>query len=396
MIKDKLFQTAFEYKKTRLWNKLRDSQIFAIKHSDGTIGYCCVMGKANEYNALAIYDDITSIPTYYYNQSDEDLPEIEMENFTRQSCVSVVFSNKSELLKEDLKDVTEYCKKNDIQLRGRNAYPEFKKFKPYSFPWYIEDEEDKIRLLEGMEAAIEVSKKLKGKRPYEFIEGKYYDRQIPLLEKTVDGYIWSFTNLPPFKAPEYPKGSLNKIAIPIQLSKAPKLNTDWICHIFLSSEPVQEDGAPFFPFVMLIVDDENEVILGAYLSSNPCDYTEEFTKYFTSAIIQTGKPRYIYVSNNRTEAFLSDLSTQLGIKLRHEEYNELIDAIINEFFNKASDNNDPSELMNELFDVFEDPDEVEELRDEDLKLFSSFLGQEIFPPHIEEIIIKEMKRRGIN
>lgn len=396
MTTDKLYQLAFEYKKSKLWNKLSDSQIFAVKHSDGTKGYCCVMGKSGKYNALAIYDDITSIPSYYQNKDEENTAALEIEDVTRQSCVCLVFSNKAELSQNDLKNVSEYCQKNNIQPRGKNAYPEFKNLKPYSFPWYLDTPKDQTRLLEGIEAALEVSNKLKRKKPHDLklYEGNFYDRPIPFLEKTDKGYIWSFTNLPPFKPLEYPKGDLNKIPIPIQLSKAAKLNNDWICHIFLSNEPVKEEGSPFFPFVMLIVDDESETILGAYLSTNPCDYEKEFTKFFTSTIIQVGKPRFIYVSNNRTESFLSKLSAQLGIKLRHEEYNELIDMIIDEFFNKSS-NRDSKELLEELIDVFEDPDELAQFRDEDLKMFCNLIGKEIFPHHIEEIIINEIKKRGI-
>lgn len=35
MASDSLYRLAFEYKETKLWNKLRDDEVFAIKLPDG-------------------------------------------------------------------------------------------------------------------------------------------------------------------------------------------------------------------------------------------------------------------------------------------------------------------------------------------------------------------------
>ena len=49
-----LYQLAFEYLDTELWKSLWDNQIFAVKFSDGEIGYCCVMGAAGTFCGLGI------------------------------------------------------------------------------------------------------------------------------------------------------------------------------------------------------------------------------------------------------------------------------------------------------------------------------------------------------
>ena len=38
-IPDSLYDLAFQYKETRLWKKLWDSELFAVKLDDGSIGY---------------------------------------------------------------------------------------------------------------------------------------------------------------------------------------------------------------------------------------------------------------------------------------------------------------------------------------------------------------------
>ena len=52
MASDKLYECAFEYKKTKLWKKLWDTEIFAVKFSDGEIGYVSVMEKVEHIRGL--------------------------------------------------------------------------------------------------------------------------------------------------------------------------------------------------------------------------------------------------------------------------------------------------------------------------------------------------------
>lgn len=55
MASDRLYELAFAYRKTKLWEKIKDSQIFAVKLSDGRIGYLSVMGFGGEYRAIGLY-----------------------------------------------------------------------------------------------------------------------------------------------------------------------------------------------------------------------------------------------------------------------------------------------------------------------------------------------------
>ena len=55
MISDKLYELAFAYKKTKLWKILWESELFAVKFSDGRIGYISIMGNLGEYCALGLY-----------------------------------------------------------------------------------------------------------------------------------------------------------------------------------------------------------------------------------------------------------------------------------------------------------------------------------------------------
>ena len=59
-----LYRLAFAYKKTKLWKKLSDGQLFAVALSDGETGYCSVMGALGEHIALALYPGASGLRSY--------------------------------------------------------------------------------------------------------------------------------------------------------------------------------------------------------------------------------------------------------------------------------------------------------------------------------------------
>ena len=52
MTREDLYGAAFRYKKTGLWRKLWDTEMFALKLSDGRIGYINVLGRNGEFCGL--------------------------------------------------------------------------------------------------------------------------------------------------------------------------------------------------------------------------------------------------------------------------------------------------------------------------------------------------------
>lgn len=53
--KDQLYDAAFKYKKTGIWKKLWDNEIFAVRLNNGETGYICTMGKDSGLNALGVF-----------------------------------------------------------------------------------------------------------------------------------------------------------------------------------------------------------------------------------------------------------------------------------------------------------------------------------------------------
>ena len=52
MTKDRFIELASEFRKTKLWEYLTDSDVFGITLQDGRIAYCCVMGNSGIHKGL--------------------------------------------------------------------------------------------------------------------------------------------------------------------------------------------------------------------------------------------------------------------------------------------------------------------------------------------------------
>lgn len=55
MTKDRFIELASEFRKTKLWEYLTDSDVFGITLQDGRIAYCCVMGNSGIHKGLGVF-----------------------------------------------------------------------------------------------------------------------------------------------------------------------------------------------------------------------------------------------------------------------------------------------------------------------------------------------------
>jgi len=130
MIPESLYDIAFQFKKAKLWNKLYDSQLFAVAHSDGMIGYCCAMGMMGEHLALAVYPGAAGMDSYRMMGKDrDDMSELEtMETALSQNCVMLSFENKEELRPRELAEVRAYCAARGLHCADGRPFRSFSAF----------------------------------------------------------------------------------------------------------------------------------------------------------------------------------------------------------------------------------------------------------------------------
>lgn len=407
-IPDELFEKALLYKNTNLWMKLYDSQLFAVRHSDGTIGYCCVMGMLGEHIALAVYPGGEGLASYRMIHADS--PEVnEFERHAMlmsQNCVMLSFENKSDLLPGEAMAANDYCQRHGIELKGKLAYPHFQKISPQHLPWYLSDAADQQRMLEALDAAIAASERVFMVVPESvgFTGGKPYDRRIPLLEKAGDEYQWTEIALPDPAPAKYPAFCASDDITMARLLKSQRKG-EWACDVIMHTSAVidQRDSdttfptnAPYFPYILLIVDNISGLVLDVTLGDNTGDYSDQFGKAAIDLAMRNGRPLRILVPNDRAHALFADLAKQFDANLlKRKQIAQLKDAE-ESLWEQFSLNADERESkVNELMEMLADPQSCDTIPDETLLEILRVADNHALPEHIKNTLSEVRRRRGL-
>lgn len=402
---DSLFDLAFAYKQTKLWKLLWDTQLFAIQFSDGQIGYCSVMGMAGEHNALAVYIGQAGLDSYRaiaggagrqsFDMVDDDgnvLPTFQShEHMMSQDCLQCAFEKKVDMRDWSVRAVQTYAKRNDLRLAGH--YPDFVRYRPYRFPWYLRDTIEQGYMAEALQAAIEVAKRIdadvaayqaeipafatrdarevvRGKLG--FSEGAPYRKKIPLLNMKDGAFVWSSITLPNEKKKQYPSPLIKSNDILLARVKRTKMRvghngqgTSWYCDIVMLAQPLRGGGgdaeadgatgagetgdanrpgqsdaelepieAPYFAMVMLVINSEMQQIVSTpmipQLDEAGCG---KIIHALAESIIQDGKPQSFIVKKNdaRTRTILQAFAEQVGVEMIScaDDDDVLLDAEMN-------------------------------------------------------------------
>lgn len=338
MYPDKLYQLAFAFRKIKLWKSLYESELFAVALPNGEIGYCCVMGSGGEHLALALYLGDKGLNSFRLLQEMggvEVHPLKAYEAMLSQNCLQCSFESKDMLSPEELSAVRAYASEHQLTLRGANAFPQFMVYHPASHPWSISDQGDIQLLCAALEAALEVGKQVKGGNKVQlgFREGLAYDRSVPLLTRSGEGFIWSVHSLPPKQPAQYPEPVLSDELLMARLKKAKKRGGIWVCDVVLMPQPIMEDDAsvPTFPYTLLTFVCDTELALPTEVVSNFESGSETLLRALGSRMLEHGIPREIRVVDERTYALLKNLAAALKIKLTLQEENDLLNAMEMDF-----------------------------------------------------------------
>ncbi|MBR6580292.1 MAG: hypothetical protein IKK66_03245 [Ruminococcus sp.] len=321
-VPDELYDTALRFKKVKLWNKLYDTDIFAVKLSNGEIGYCSITGNSGEYYALSLYIGEKGLSSYYrildpqYIKDDEAL----FECMISQECLQICFDNKDGLRLADLNSVQDYAKRNGVNLRGAHSYPAILRMKSYYMPWYVEDKKEYELLREALEAAIFVSEKLKGTSAEKL--GFTESSEIPYLVPNGDSFDWQTVQLPNETAENFPTPSLSKSKVS-ELKALKQLNK-WECKVIYIKKAGQDapDDAPYFPTVMIAIECRNNHILPVEPVRDYDINAQIMLDSFADELLKYKRlPKTICVSDDRTYSLLQSFCKDCGVELK------IVDAV---------------------------------------------------------------------
>ena len=404
MATEKMYDLAFQYKGTKLWQQFYDDELFAVRLSDGEIGYCCVMGRIGEHNALGLYVGDEGFQSYQFlrNADHDSMTDQQMgELVTSQSCLQCSFESKDMLSDEELAEVRRYAEPHGKTLRGKNAFPQFTKYQPGRFPWQYGSDLDEQRICDALSAAIALKKMLRNysKTDLGICSLDEEPAKIPMLAFEGERWIIKYTALPSAEI-RYPEPLLLNDVTAARIKQKKKTGV-WECGTLRLPNAVQEEGhedeAPWYPLALLFVELGNELVQQPIVTDGE-DASEMLEQF--AQMLMDGKtvPRTIRCGDDRAFSLLKDLCTKTGIRLERTEEPEALDDVIDDLLNHLSGDEDeePSpEEIDEMFDALMQTSDAElrQIPQELVNMLYSLAEAGVLPEELEQRVWKLFRRK---
>ena len=406
MKKDDLYEAAFRYKKSKLWNKLWDNDVFAVHLSNGHIGYISIMGKNGEYNALGLYLDNAGFQSYRIianaGVSDSEFRNHEM--LLQQRCLHMALESAQDLPPEEANEVRAYAKGNGIRLTGKNAFPHFIKYEPNCYPWKIKSESDMSAIYEALIAASLLAEALTktDKKSLGIFPVGPESEEVPLF--CVSGNEISRIGdafLPGDLVEEYEYViAENQLAV-AAVKKLPKKGI-WESELTRMLEPAQDspDEAPYYPTLLMVVESKSYYILPVPLTAHVEEEPQELLLFYAQAWKELGScPKELRCRDERTYAILKDFSEKTGVKISiYTKPMRALDAAEDKLYYHftCDEGGDANAVMDQMASVIGnilvmDKDALKLMPKDLLERLEVLIEQDIFPEEIAHMLRLKLK-----
>ena len=401
---ERMYELAFQFKGAKLWQQLYDDEVFAVKLSDGEIGYCSVMGKMGDHFALGLYIGDEGYQSYrlLLDADHESLDDAAMGNLmTSQSCLQCSFENKDMLSDEELDEVRHYAREHEKPLRGKNAFPQFTKYQTGRFPWRFRKSEEEAQICDALSAAIALKKMLcqYSKGELGLCSLREEPQKIPMLAYEGGRWIIKYTKLPS-SAMRYPELQFTNEVMAARLKRKKKTGI-WECGTMRLPTAVQEEGheeeAPYYPLALVYVE------LGAELLQQPIvtdgeDSAEMMNDFAAQMLGGDSLPQILYCRDDRCFALLKDLCDKAGIQIERTDKMEALDGVLQELLEHMAGDEDSLSEEEELTQLIEalsqmSDNELRSAPPEIVNLLYSLAEAEALPDELSERIKKLFRRK---
>lgn len=325
MTREALYDLAFSYKKTKLWKRLLDTQIFAARTEKNETIFICIMGILGQHISVAVYPENEFYSYYKFLDtdpfSDDRMTPDHFEQYIQSSCIQCSFENKDMMDPLELEEARAYARSHGIRLGGANAYPQFTRFIPYHAPWHVTEEADLDLLAEGLEASMALYEKLETDPGFagQLRRIDYGDvHEVPVLVRTGQGYVPDGTvPLPGRREDSFPAGQFDNEVL---LQKIRKKKQDGIidCRVTWMNNPIQENPevVPYYPVILMAVEESEGAVLSLSITNNYESCHDELLLQFMNDLAERKKrPAKVLAQNGRTFALLEDAMKKISVDL---------------------------------------------------------------------------------
>jgi hypothetical protein len=253
----RLYDAALKVKEMGPWKWMNEIHVFGVKNpeKEGETGYISVSGALGEHRAVSVYLGLPGLYGFLAMCQDSVL-EQNPQFFFEVPQLHASFESSRELEEQD-RDI---IRKLGHKFRGEGAWPMFRSHRPACLPWFLEAAEARF-LTHALEQVIDVAPRFKDdesvvipRDPNTMLirfssprghDLKWEERFLPvppLLEESISSTV---------------SKQLIADALRLPRSKA-VLELDFF---MLTVKVAGKADRPYFPYVLLGVDEETGVII---------------------------------------------------------------------------------------------------------------------------------------
>lgn len=309
----KLFEAAARFKETECWKWISDIDIIGVENIDThEIGYCCVMGNAEQVFGISIYIGEEGLKSYI----DTVYPNIPLEDLGYiQNCTTLYFEDREKLNRDDLNII----KQLGLKYRGKKQWPQFRNYKPNYFPAQLSKSEV-IYMTYALDQVINVA--LRCREDEALLNPEDEDQVLVRVSKKVKGELaWEdkyiSLNMEESNS-EYEK--VNEIALKRIKDSKPRKTGVWEVDFFNAPALVRESGRPYYPLMFMIAEAESGLMLGMKMTSDFEGYIGEFRDEIINLIASNKQiPEVIVVQRKKVFQMLAPIASKLGVDLHPVE-----------------------------------------------------------------------------
>lgn len=126
LLTDTMLEAAFRFREAEAWRDLTDSDIFAVRLSDGTTAYCSVMGNAGAHYSLGVYIGDGGFSTYLriLEANGTDMMTA-MEASVEFDCINCDFMQAMDIDAGVKKTVRDYALRAGVKIPRKHGWIDF-------------------------------------------------------------------------------------------------------------------------------------------------------------------------------------------------------------------------------------------------------------------------------
>ncbi len=291
---------------------MADSDIFGVRDpASGVVGWCAVLGAADEVLGLNVYWGDEGHATWEMMQRGR-LPRREI--LSHLDGLLFTMDDRAELDERDFATIRSL----GLKFRGSRQWPCFRSLRPGHLPWHLEEEEV-VALGLFLEQATEVCARVKSGR--ELFTAKAGDNLLLVRDRgrgSPPGAPWrdSWESVPRWVPPKpLPPPVADEALRPI-LAKCRPAVARWEFGNTPISGVVREPGErPFHPRATLVVDASSGMILHVGLGSGQFKAEEIQTEFLRALEATRTIPARISARGEEVVACLTPIAKAIGARL---------------------------------------------------------------------------------